>query len=376
MKSTRFQFRALALALIFILLLPLAACAGKQGKTLLTLDNDGVKVTFSVNHYQFLLSRLRGNFVRQGVSNSAGSADEAAFWDVQGYFGDTDVLKTWDLFYREQVLENCKTYLVALWIFEKNKLSVPEETRATISQELDDLLTYQADGSKAKLNSILANYGVNYDLLKSFYETEAKVEAAMVFRYGANASLLDATVKDPYLNANYYRYKRILFPFYVESEEESETVRTMTDEEKEAERAKANALLTGLQGKTEAEFEAAALETNGADEYTDGYYLPKNSALVEGTDPSAIQTKLGEMEIGEIALLELSDGIQIIRRCEPTPGAYDLSVNAVWFTSFAKGVMAEQFAKECKNYTDKIVVDDAVFAEAPKIKEIGANFYF
>ena len=279
MKSNRFHFRALALVLVFLLLLPLAACTGKQGKTLLTLDYDGAKATFSVNHYQFLLSRLRGNFVRQGVSNSAGSADEAAFWDVQGHLDDTGVLKTWDLFYREQVLENCKTYLVALWIFEKNSLTVPEDTRAEIEQEMADLLAYHGNGSKAKLNSVLANYGVNYDLLKSFYELEAKTAAAMEFRYGANASLLDATVKDPYLNANYFRYKRILFPFYTETEDESETVHAMTEAEKAAEREKAAALFADLQGKTEAEFEAAALETNGAEEYTDGYYLPKSASF-------------------------------------------------------------------------------------------------
>lgn len=376
MNFIRFQSRALALLLALILLLPFAACAGRQGKTLLTLEADGTKATFSVNHYQFLLSRLRGNFARQGVSNSAGSAAEAAFWDVQGYFDDTDVLKTWDLFYREQVLENCKTYLVGQWIFEKNRLTLSDSVKSQIDQELNDFLEYHANGSKAKLNSILSAYGVNYDLLKSFYELEAKTEAAMQFLYGEGASLLDATVKDPYLNANYFRYKRILFPFYTESTEAGETVRAMTDEEKTAERQKAAALYADLQGESEAEFEAAVLEANGADEYTDGYYLPKNSAMIDGADALAIQQKLAAMEPGEIAALELSDGIQIIRRYEPTPGAYDLSVNAVWFTSFATGLMAELFAKECQKYAEQIALDTAVFAEAPKIKEIEPNYYF
>ncbi len=375
MNAFSFKLRTAALLLALLLLfLPLCACAGRQGKTLLTLEAEGTKVTFSANHYQFLLSRLRGNFVRQGISNSAGSASQSAFWDMQGYFGDYTTLKTWDAFYREQILENCKTYLVGLWIFEKNGLTLSESARTNVEQEMEDILSYHANGSKAKLNSLLASYGLNYDLLKSFYEIEAKTEAAMQFLYGENASLLDASVKDPYLNENYYRYKRILFSFYTEEGE------SLTDAEKETQRTKANALLADLQGKNEAAFEAAALEKNETDEYTDGYYLPKNATLGNNSEQtaffSAIGEKLSGMEIGDVALLELADGIQILRRYEPTSGAYDMSVNSVWFASFAKNLMANLFEKECKNHSDKITVDETVFAEAPKIKEIEPNYYF
>ena len=288
---------------------------------------------------------------------------------------DSEELKTWDTFYREQVLENCKTYLVGLWLFEKNKLSLSESARSEIEQEMEDILTYHADGSKTKLNSILQSYGMNYDLLKSFYETEAKLEAVLDFLYGKNASLLDATVKDPYLSANYLRYKRILFPYY-EKSDDSETARALTDEEKAAVRQKAAALLADLQGKSEADFEAAAQAENGSDEYTDGYYLPRSAASEGGSDVSAILEALVGMEIGEVALLEVSDGIQIIRRYEPTSGAYDLDVNAVWFSSFAAHLTAELFAANAAAYSGEIKVDEAALAEVPKIKEIEPNYYF
>ena len=176
------------------------------------------------------------------------------------------------------------------------------------------------------------------------------------------------------MNENYYRYKRILFSFYNEEGE------ALTDAEKEQARTQASALLAELKGKTETEFEAAALEKNGTDEYTDGYYLPKNASIGNNSEEvaffSAITEKLGTMEVGEIALLELSDGIQILRRYEPTSGAYDMSVNSIWFSSFASNLMASLFEKECKNYTDRITIDETVLAEAPKIKEIEPNYYF
>lgn len=378
MKASHFCPRALALLLAALLFaLSFAACGGRQGKTLLTMDTEGTAATFSVNHYQLLLSRLRGKFVSGGISNGAGSADQAAFWDMQGYLDGGDTLKTWDAYYREQVLENCKTYLVALWLFEKNGLSLSDETRAAIEQEMSDILAYHADGSKTKLNAVLQGYGVNYEMLKSFYETEAKAEAVLRFLYGDGASLLDATVKDPYLSANYYRFKRILFSFYREVDGESVA---MTDAEKEDIRTKANAMLAALQDKTEAEFEAAATKENGADDYTDGYYLPRSGSVGNNSEQvaffAAVSERLSEMEIGEITLIETADGIQLIRRYEPTPGAYDLEVNAVWFSSFTTNLMAELFEKLCKTYFDQITVDEAILAGAPKIKEVEPNYYF
>ena len=82
------------------------------------------------------------------------------------------------------------------------------------------------------------------------------------------------------------------------------------------------------------------------------------------------------MEIGEIALLELADGIQILRKYEPTSGAYNLPVNAGWFTSFTSNLMKEQFGTDCTAYTDKITIDEKVLASAPTIKDISPNVYF
>ncbi len=381
MKSFSIKLRLFAFLLSLLLILPLCACGKRQGKVLLTLDHEGVKVTFSVNHYQFLLSRLRGNFVLQGVENSAGSADQAAFWNVREKIGEGDALTTWDAYYRQDVLETCKTYLVGLWVFEKNKLTLSDSTKEAIEEEMADILAYHGDGSKAKLNSYLADYGVNYDLLKSFYEMEAKVEAALQYLYGENASLLGDSVKNDYLAKNYFHYKRILFSYYKDSDNtENDTPQTVTDEEQAALRAEATELFSTLQDKTEAEFETAMEEKNGTNEYTDGYYLPINASIGNDADQiaffSAITQKLAEMEIGEVALLELSDGIQILRKYEPTPGAYDLAANALWFSSFANNLMRDQFGKDCLTYTESIAVDETVLASAPTMKEISPNVYF
>ena len=357
MKLTRSVVAFLLALALFCL--PLCGCGKSQGKALLTLERDGQKTTFSASDYQFLLSRLKAGLISNGMTNGGGSAAYDAFWEMQGYF-DGDKLKTWDTYYREQVLETCKIYLVGLWLFEKNGLKLSQTATENIRQEMEDILTYSGNGSKTKLNAELSKYGMNYDLLKTFYETEAKAGTVQTFLYGENAGKLDASVKDPYLSEHYFRYKRISL-----SEEGAE---------------QAQALLAELQDATDEEFEAVMLEKNGSDEFTDGYYLPRGATFGETAEQIAFFTQISErletMGIGETVLLETVEGLLILRRYEPTPGAYDLEENAMWFSSFAGNLAAELFQKECASYLSDITVDEAVLAGVPVLKEIEPNYYF
>ena len=212
MKSHMIRFVSVLLTLT-LLLLCFVSCAGK-GKTLLSIERDGKKATFSVNHYQLLLSRLKGAFVSYGYTNESGAgADSDKFWAVQDTL-DGKTLQTWDDYYRGQVLNDCRTYTVALWLFEKNGLKLTETAEDAIQQEMDDLINDFGNGSKTKLNAVLSEYGVNYDLLKNFYTVDAKVDALKLYLYGANASGLGNNVKDQYLNDHYLRFKQIFFANY------------------------------------------------------------------------------------------------------------------------------------------------------------------
>ena len=204
---------ASALLVLTLLLLCCSACSAK-GKTLLSINKDGKKATFSANHYQLLLSRLKGAFVSYGYSNESGAAaDSEKFWNVQDTF-DGQTLQTWDDYYREQVLNDCRTYTVAVWLFETNGLKLSKTALDAIQQDMEDLINDYGSGSKTRLNAVLSDYGVNYDLLKDFYTVDAKVDALKEFLYGSNASGLGTNVKDQYLNDHYLRFKQIFFANY------------------------------------------------------------------------------------------------------------------------------------------------------------------
>lgn len=428
-------FRPLSLLLVAVLLLVLlASCAGGNGKTLMTLDYEGTKVSLSVNFYRFQLSRLKGSFVGYGTTVNGVSASDAAFWSIQDKF-DGSELQTQDEYYRAQVLETCKIYLIGLWVFEKNDLKLSETAKTNIQQELDDVVADYGNGSKTKLNAVLAPFGMNYRLLKDAYETEAKLETAQDFLYGVNAANLGENVKEEYLNAHYLRFKQVFYAkydyeyivdkngdkvyyddsgnvlydtvngykrgdiYYLSST--SETIaydrvngtpkyktdskgnvirRELTAEELATVRSDAETTYAAVKDATEAAFENVLAAENAESQFTDGYYLLRGtdyaSVSADLAYLSEIERLLEGMEIGEVGWLESDSGYHIIRRYAPTAGAYDMEVNEVWFSGFADGLMAELFLEKCESFFPQIAVNESVLASAPSLAEIDPNDYF
>ncbi len=433
-------FRPLAsLLALLLLILPLAACGNRNRKTLLTLDRDGTKVSLSVNFYRFQLSRLKGSFVGYGYTNAGGDASDDAFWSLQDKFDGGDKLQTWDEYYRAQVLETCKIYLVGLWVFEKNDLKLSETAKQNIQAELDDLVNDYGNGSKTKLNAVLAAYGVNYRMLKDVYETEAKLETAQDFLYGANASGLGSTVKEEYLNAHYLRFKQIFFAKYdyeyitdgngdvvyydadgnilyntktgypktvngktvyylsadsariaydyengspkYKTDAKGDVIRReLTADEAANVLAESQAAYEQVRDGAESVFETVLANENGTSEFSDGYYLLRGTDYASVSSDlaylSEIEQKLDGMEIGAVDWLASDSGYHIIRRYAPTEGAYNMEVNEVWFSSFADGLMAELFLAECETYLPQIAVDESVLAAAPSLAKTEANLEF
>lgn len=211
MKQRTIRLCTLLVALV-LLAIPLASCSSR-GKTLLTLDKDGVKVTFSVNLYEFMLSRMKGALVSGGYTVGGYTPEQDSFWDYQDKFNGTD-MQTLNDYYGDLILENCRTYLAAMWYFESMGLTLSDTQQQSIEDRLDDVLEEHGDGSKTKLNSVLSGYGINYNMLREIYTLEEMVNAVQTAKYGANASLVGHNVKEEYLAENYVHFKQIFFPYY------------------------------------------------------------------------------------------------------------------------------------------------------------------
>ncbi|MBR3894040.1 MAG: hypothetical protein IKJ35_02720 [Clostridia bacterium] len=211
MKKTFLRTVACVLACI-LCCLTLAACAS-NGKPLLTLEKDGIKVSISVNLYQLLLSRTKGNLLANNVTANGITADKEAFWNYSAKF-DGENIQTQNDYYRDNILNICRNYLVVLYLFEKEELTLSAAALEEVEKRMDELVKTDGDGSKTKLNAVLSSYGVNYNILKEAYLLDAKADAVREHLYGKNASLIDAEIKDEYLEKNYVHFRQIFLAAY------------------------------------------------------------------------------------------------------------------------------------------------------------------
>ena len=206
--------RTLALTLACVLcLLSVVSCGNKSGETLLTLEKDGISVSISVNIYELMLSRMKGTLAFYGYTANGVTAEYDAFWDYLSKFNGTDI-QTADEYYRASILNNCRNYLVALYLFEKEGLTLSATAEEKIEDMLEELIRTDGNGSKTKLNAVLATYGVNYDILKEAYTIEAKVEAVQDHLYGQDGSAIGKDIKDDYLEENYVHFRQIFLATY------------------------------------------------------------------------------------------------------------------------------------------------------------------
>ena len=200
-KMIGFRFFVCVLVLAMTLTM-FASCSKNSGKTLMSLES----TTISVNVYQLLLTRMKGALARSFGSQVMTDS----FWQTTIESDGT----TYNDYFTAEVLQNTKTYLVALYLFDEYGLELSEEAVAAVDKDMEGLLVGDGDGSKSQLNQILSAYGMNYNMLREFYLAEKKVTALQNYLYGANASLVASGVKNEFMRENYVCFRQIFLASY------------------------------------------------------------------------------------------------------------------------------------------------------------------
>lgn len=198
---------AAMLVVVLMLALPLASCAGN--KTLLTLKADGKTYSISVNLYELMLSATKGNLDAYNYTLQGLRPSQDAFWEIMDTY-DGKTFETSNDFYRKKVLDDCKSYLLSLYLFDKFDLELSESAKEEIEDLMDELIKTDGDGSKTKLNSVLAEYGVNYKMLKEYYTIKAKFKAVQEHIY----STTGPNIKNQYVNDHYVHFYQLFLANY------------------------------------------------------------------------------------------------------------------------------------------------------------------
>lgn len=236
MKEENRGRRCLVILLACVMMvLPLAACAS-TGKTLMSLG----KQTLSVNEYELFLSRQKGT-----LANYNYDVNSSAFF--QTIFSADGA--TYNDYFCHEILEKAKTTLIKLYLFEEvYRLTLPEDDYTKIDEYLDSIVQEQFDGSETAFNRVLSQYSVNKKMLRDNYIRENKLDYLVKYV----ASITGDSAKEEYYEANYVRFRQILFPMYeyvYQTDENGDTVYSKDGGKTIAYDTKNGTPITGTDGK-------------------------------------------------------------------------------------------------------------------------------
>ena len=194
--------KILILTLACVLILTSVMGCSSSGKTMIELEDSEI----SVNLFMLMLSRMKGSL---SSSYSFGAqALKDSFWDT---VMNASTGMTYNEYYTNMVLDNAKTYIAALSLFEELDLKLPDSYIDEIDSELDELVKNDGKGSKSTLNSILAEFGANYKVLRDAYIMEAKIAYLNDHLFGSDGSKIAEELKQEYYKENYVRFRQIFF---------------------------------------------------------------------------------------------------------------------------------------------------------------------
>lgn len=434
-KSTRI------LALIFALMMLLsclASCGGKA-QALMTLDQR----TLSVNTYRLMLSIRKGEMAF-AIAQGYGSANSEKFWGTV-IDGSSS---TYDDYYTAEVFGKAKSYLAALALFDDLGLTLPSSYEKTVDEEMAALVAEDGEGSKAKLNSILAEFGANYEILRDYKLMVKKIEYLILSLYGSDASKVSTSLKESYLEENYVAFKQILlsnFYYLFETDKNGDEIyfdgngsiaydtqngiavpeggvfvyytedgriaydkvngkrKPITDEkgnqltQNYTQDEMLDRLNLAIQLRDVAEDTSASTFENLRLAYSDEELGPDhNSEALSylGTSISyaaissswktldTLSSKLAEMEIGQIAILQTEAGIHIVRKYPTESGAYADDRYSQWFTDslyriydFNSNLVNELLTARLAEYEPQVEIHTDLL-KGISLKTSPSNFYY
>ncbi len=211
----KLKFISLICLLLAVLMLTVSC---SSGNALMSLGKQDI----SLNLYELYLSRQKGTLCTAYYYGAEAAKD--SFWDTQISTDGTTNNKYWT----EYILQCVKIYLAAMYMYEEEyDLSLPDSAEEAVKEKLDELVATDGEGSKAALNKILSEYGINYNMLREAYLIEQKVAHLQYHLYGDGLSKVSKELKEQYYRENYVRFKQVFFMNYryvYETDENGDTI--------------------------------------------------------------------------------------------------------------------------------------------------------
>ncbi|MDD6094789.1 MAG: hypothetical protein PUC29_03490 [Clostridia bacterium] len=325
------------------------------------MELDGVRVTSAMYHYW--ASSAKGQYIYsyEDVSNT----DEC--WS-----GELKDGMTVAQYFDAVTLESVKSNLVAMKLFEDYGLKITQAEKKSVETYVSDLITEYADGSEKMMNTVLSEYGINTDILKSIYLDETKSTKVYDYLYGEGGkeALSDGDY-EKYYSENYVRFQLI----YINNAYQyvtDENGNNVTDDNGIYKTEPLDSAVKAEKDKKVAEVEKKLAE--GEDFYTlydeyselknyeNGYYYAVNEAYGDEVFYK-LTAAAQKAEIGESVKVETESGTCFILKLELVGGAWNDNANSDFFDGFTDTVKEAAYREKLRGYFDKITVDEEAIKE-------------
>ena len=345
--------KIIALLLCAVMLCTLSGCASST----VVMEYGNQEVTLHM--YRYWLSTYKGSFMNAYTDMK----DTDAFWNSELLAGTTA-----ETYLTNAVIENVKRTLICAAIFDEKGLKMSDADKKNIDDYIESLITERADGSRKSFNQILAQYGINIDMLRKIYTMEDKTSLLFANLYGEGGEL---ELKDAdyaaYCADNYVRIRHIYVnDAYVYEVDENGyykydtsgrlVTRDLNAQEK-AEKAKKIADIEAALAKGE-KFDDVYLEFSEDLYYDNGYYLCATTNFVSDVVVAAMN-----LEVGKSTRVDSDYGTHFILRMEMDEKPYENEENADFFEDFETAAKNAAFYDYLQSLLDKVTVDEEALKE-------------
>lgn len=368
---------ALVSALVITTLI-FTTCLSSRGAVVMTYGN----TTITEPMFKYWMSTYKANYITYYNDVS----DTVSFWD-----GIMEDGKTGEEYLNSKIIENIKMNAVAAEIFRQSGLKISAETSETVNKKIKDLINDYGEGSEKTLNSLLAQYGVNTDILREIYLTEMMCSQLYSYMYGTNGAqkVSDSDIDD-YFNENYIRVKWIqintVYKLVVDEDGnyvyEGENGKYKTEKLTEKEKAEKLKDVSEVSDSLEdgVDFDTLFTQYSDSKDNADGYYFHKSkwSEFFRDVIPEMKKAAIN-LEVGKWDIVSTEDyGYFFIFREELAEKAYSDAENEgafEYFTEFNDMVKEELFNKYIYNYVGSVVTNDEIISKY-SVRNISANYYY
>ena len=332
------------LAVLALCMLVTASCKADRGTPVMTLGDSSV----TDHMYEYWMCSYKAVLMSQ--YSDAKDTDE--FWDMK--LGEDSTAES---FFYDLTYNYIESNLVSMYLFDELGLTIEDEDREKAEEIISDLEEAYAGGNRNDFNRLLANYGVNADLLLDIYLEELKSTYVYNHVFENGVLTVGDEEKEEFLRDNYVRIRQI----YINNK--YDRAKSSYDESgnfkmaplDEAAKAEKDAKLTeaAYEIASGADFDEVYEKYSEDKEYVNGYYLSVSTQNI----PRELINGALSLEVGESATIETDYGTHIIKRLEMNGRDYEDEANADFFTDFSEQVYESVFSDYISSYYDKIEVD-------------------